>query len=345
MKRATRIAFLAGTILLIAGIGLFWGCNDNSTAPPAPTPPSNDFSIDVLSPTVTAGGATTLNITGGNPPYAVDLSTLDTTVAKVTLSGNTIHVTGVSGGFTYVVVNDSAVTTSGTPDSSRLRVAVTVSGAIHADLFPLLAGRYYSYTGFLVEVNTVATPKAGSYSASWTVAPVGGTTWLIQDSTTYNSHLTTRGFLIRKNVSGDFDFLQTLGPFYRAFSVPFTDSTAWIHIAKPSLGITGTPNTAQWTAFDTTVTGTIGGTSGLVRLQILASLSGAIITDSTAGHNTYASYYVRTWRKITLGSIVVQDDATTARLWLVKDIGPVQVNIAGDTENYGHFRILQSKNF
>lgn len=217
------------------------------------------------------------------------------------------------------------------------------------DLFPLVAGRQFVYTGFLVDTNSVETPVVGTqghYSASWTIAPYpadpSGKTWLIVDSTTVFNSTTVRFLLIQKDTStGDFMFLQTLGPFFRAVGSTSTDTAIWVKIAEPSVGAG-----VIWTAYDTTVvvTTNIGATS--VRLQIFGQIqSGVLITDSSSAHNSFTTYYVRTWRKITANGFTIQDDATTAKIWLAKDVGPVQVDIAGDTENYGHFRILKSKNF
>jgi len=218
---------------------------------------------------------------------------------------------------------------------------------ITEDLFPLVAGRRFVYTGFLVDTNSVETPVAssiGNYQAVWNVSPGPSGTWLIQDSTTVLSVTTTRFFQISKDTStGDFSFRQTLGPFYRAIHATYTDTAVWIRIARPSMGIA-----VIWNAFDTTVTGSIpGGGTANVRLQIFGEIEAKVsITDSSASHTVYpTAYRIRTWRKITAGGFVIQDDATTARLWLVANVGPVQVNISGDTENYGHFRVLEGKNF
>ncbi len=217
------------------------------------------------------------------------------------------------------------------------------------DLLPLVAGHQYVYTGYLVDTNTVSTPVAGTvgnYQAVWTLEPYladpTGKTWFFIDSTTVLGSTTVRILLIQKDSStGDFAFRQTLGPFYRAIHASYTDTLIWVQIARPSVGAGVT-----WTAFDTTVSGEFQGQAVGVHLQIFGTIdAGVSITDSSLAHNVYSAYRVRTWRKITVGTFVIQDDATTALLWLVKDIGPVQVDIAGDTENFGHFRVMTSKNF
>ena len=215
------------------------------------------------------------------------------------------------------------------------------------DLFPLVTGHRFEYTGYLVyplTVDSAVGPSIGAYGGVWTVLPGPSGTWLIQDSTNVAGVTSVHFFQIKKNTStGDFSFRQTLGPFYRAIGAVYTDTLVWIALAKPSMGI----NTA-WTAFDTTVTGNIPGVgSASVHLEIFGKVEGQFpVTDSSADHHVYPkTYRVRTWRKITAGGFVIQDDATTARLWLAADIGPVQVNISGDTENFGFFRVLKSRNF
>lgn len=223
------------------------------------------------------------------------------------------------------------------------------STPITDDLLPLVAGHQYTYTGYVVDTNTVSTPMAGTvgnYQATWTLEPYladpSGKTWVIIDSTRVTGDTSVKALLFQKDTStGDFAFRQTLGPFYRAIQAAYSDTAIWVQLARPSVGAGVT-----WTAFDTTVSGQFQGQAVAVHLQIFGKIDAQVaITDSSSAHTTYSSYRVRTWRKISVGSIVLQDDATTALLWLVKDVGPVQVDIAGDTENFGQFGVLTAKNF
>ena len=229
------------------------------------------------------------------------------------------------------------------------------------DLFPLVVGRKFIYTGYATAPGT-GTPipdPTNSYNTIWTVAsnaapsPLGGTATALVDSTTGpfgpGGFVVTvaRTLLIRKESNGDFLFMQTLGPFKRAFGIPVgtaaSDTLFWVAVARPSQGVGSTG--AQWTGYDSTFTGT-GGTQ--VQLQIFGKIEAMeTITDSTDSPTATPreTFRSRTWRKITVGGLVVQDDATTSQLWLVKDIGPIQVRIVEDTENIGHFRVLKSKNF
>ncbi|MBM2839567.1 MAG: hypothetical protein HW412_95 [Bacteroidetes bacterium] len=227
------------------------------------------------------------------------------------------------------------------------------------NLFPLTVGNKFTYTGYATAPGTGSQipDPTGSYQTVWTIAsnvapsPLGGVATAIVDSTrgpfgpgglVVN---VARTLLIRKDTTGDFDFLQTIGPFKRAFGIPTgttaADTLKWIAVARPSQGVGATG--ANWTAFDSTFTGAGG---AQVRLQIFGRIeTQETITDSTTIHTQYNAYRSRTWRRITVNGTIVQDDATTSRLHLVKDIGPVQVRIVEDTENLGHFRVMKAKNF
>jgi hypothetical protein len=306
------------------------GCKEDEVTPPAV------FSINVGEVTVAVGANGSITLTGGTTPYSIKVGP-DTTVATATLSGTTLSAHGVASGFTTLTVGDAA--------GAEATVNINISGAITAELFPLVIGHQYQYSGYAVSTSGVALPDPSKiYNTLWTVGPtVSGATYLF-DTTTFqhpSAGVITASrtlVLIKNNTTGDFMFAQTLGPFFRAFSIPRIDTVRFVSIAKPSLGIGGT-----WTAFDSTY---VDGSSTNIRLQIFGEvLTGESITDSTTSHTKHNAIRFRTWRRITVGSTVAVDNATTSRLWLVKNIGPVIVHIAQDTENLGHFRVLKSKNF
>src|SRR6266581_1162829 len=67
------------------------------------------------------------------------------------------------------------------------------------DLFPLVTGHRFVYTGFLVYPNTedsAVTASIGAYTAIWTVLPGPSDTWIILDSTTVGLTTTVRPFQI-----------------------------------------------------------------------------------------------------------------------------------------------------
>jgi hypothetical protein len=169
---------------------------------------------------------------------------------------------------------------------------------------------------------------------------------MIIDSTTLQGSTgvvtASRPLIIKQDVStGAFDFLQTLGPFFRAFAIlPLgrMDTTRWVRVADPSVGIGGT-----WTAFDSTYT---NATSNQIRLQIIGSLeAGETIVDSASTQGLHDVVRFRTHRNIFVEDQPVVSNATTSRLWLEKNGGPIQVHIAEDTENIGHFRTLKERNY
>lgn len=309
------------------------GCSDDTTAPPA------GFAVSSATASVAPGGNVVITISGGTTPYSV-ASGSDVTVATSVLAGANLTVTGVVGGFTTVTVQDAA--------NASITIPITVTGPITSDLFPIVAGHNFTYKGYAIA--TTGIPLADPtdrYQTVWTIGPsyppIPGST-VIVDSTrlihpTLGEILIARNLIIVKNpATGEFFFAQTLGPFFRAFNIARTDTVRVVSIAKPSVGIGNT-----WTSFDSTY---VDGTGANIRLEILGKVEdGEVITDSSATHTTHETIRFRTWRRISVNGAVVVDNATTSKLWLRKDVGPVQVLIAQDTENYGHFRVLSDKNF
>lgn len=243
----------------------------------------------------------------------------------------------------------------GCKDDATSPPAATVV-PITANLFPIVAGNHYEYKGYATQnsgAGGTPIPDPGNvYRTSWTIVstssptPLGGTAIVVVDSTTIPSAGTfVRNLLIRKDSVGDVSFLQTIGPFKRAFGIPnggtAADTLIWVAVFRASQGVGSTG--AQWTAFDSVFT---GASSSQVRLQIFGRIeTQESITDSSSTPVVRSTYKSRTWRKITLNGTVVQDDATTSRIWLETGVGPVQMRIVEDTENIGHFRVLSSKNF
>ncbi|MFI5251399.1 MAG: hypothetical protein ACHQQQ_03110 [Bacteroidota bacterium] len=219
---------------------------------------------------------------------------------------------------------------------------------ITVDLFPLVAGHTFIYTGYAINTTTAGSTKLPDplhvYRTAWTVGtPVNlgpfGAAVAIIDTTTLQGQSGLIGkktmlFIRKDSTTGDFSFLQTLGPFFRAFGINSTDTARWVAIARPSVGLGGT-----WVAFDSTFT---SAAAGAVRLQI----NGIVVDqedvmDSSAAHTIWHTYKFKTARAITAGSNT--NTFLTSELWLVANVGPVQVHIAEDTENIGHFRVLIQK--
>lgn len=221
------------------------------------------------------------------------------------------------------------------------------------NLFPLVPFRVFEYSGFRVDTNSVETPVPGTsavYQATWTLLGdlQQNGTFIIKDSTTVGTPNPQPTLLqiARDSSDGSFRFRQTLGPFYRAIAargitITYSDTLIWVLIVKPSVGVGGT-----WVGFDSTWSGS----SPLGPVDVRLTINGVIsypvaITDSTTAHTQHNTYLSTTTRKVVIGGQTVADGAITGRFWLAKDIGPVQLNIAGDAENYGHWRVLKNKNF
>jgi hypothetical protein len=230
---------------------------------------------------------------------------------------------------------------------------------ITADLFPLIAGRQFTYTGYATANSTsggapIPDPN-NDYLTTWTIgptvtSPLGGPAVALFDTTRINLPgigvvTVPRTLLVKKDSLGDFYFMQSIGPFKRAFQIPYGSSAAdtliFIPIVRPTQGSGSTG--VQWTAYDQTFTSS-GGVP--VRLEIFGRIeTQETISDSAAPPANHTVYRARTHRRVTVGGSVVQDDAETARLWLEPEIGPIQVRIVEDPENIGHWRFFVSRNF
>ena len=334
MKKLHAVMAIA-IITSLAVLLIVPGCSEDSTSPP---PASGDFAVSASEVLVAPGGNVNVTLSGGTAPYTIVAGT-DTAFATATLSGGTLTVHGTDGGFTTVTVGDAA--------SATATVAVSVSGPITVDLFPIVTGHRFTFDGYAIATTGVPLPDPSNvYNTVWTLAgpgPLPAST-VILDTTTLqhpSAGVITvgRNLLIVKNpVTGEFYFAQTLGPFFRAFGIPRTDTVRVVSIAKPELGIGGT-----WVALDSTYT---SGTGSSVRLEINGIVEGGgVVTDSSAANDPWETLKFRTWRRISVNGAVVVDNATTSRLWLHHGTGPIQVLITQDTENLGHFRTLKAKNF
>jgi len=320
--------FIACAIFTALVLFLIPGCTEDTVS----VPPG--FNVSSVSVSVAPNGDIIVTISGGTTPYSITAAS-DTTVATTSVAGGSLNIHGVSGGFTTVTVGDAA--------SASATITIVVTGAITADLFPLVMGNKYTYGGYAIapSTGTIFPDPSNRYQTVWTIGPAGplpGSTVII-DSTrlvhpSIGEILVARNLVILKNnITGEFFFLQTLGPFFRAFGINRTDTVRSIPIARPEVGIGG-----SWTAFDSTYTDS---TASTIRLQIFGEVeAGEVITDSAAAHGTHETVRFRTWRRITLNGTIVVDNATTSKLWLQRIFGPVQLLIAEDTENIGHFRVL-----
>jgi hypothetical protein len=311
------------------------GCSDDEPTTP---PPPDDFDVSVSAVTVAPAAGVDVTISGGTPPYSI-LSGTDTTFAKATLSGGTLNIQGVDGGYTTVEVGDAA--------AARTTISITVTGPITVDLFPIVAGRKFTFDGYAIATTGATLPDPSNvYNTVWTIGPPGplpGST-VIVDSTTLQHPsagviTVARNLLIVKNgATGEFFFAQTLGPFFRAFGIDRTDTVRIVSIAKPEVGISGT-----WVSFDSSY---VSGSGSNVRLEINGIVEGGeVITDSSTARDRWETIRFRTWRRISVNGAVVVDNATTSRIWLHDEFGPVQVLIAQDTENLGHMRTIKATNF
>lgn len=316
------------------------GCKSDSSTNPPPEP--TGFSSSSTSLTASPGGSANATLSGGTPPYSIETGP-DDTIATATLSGSTLTVNALISGYTSLKVKDSV--------NASIRIGISVTGPITYTLFPLHNNDVFIYSGYAINASSNGSGRIPDpnnvYQTRWTILgpnpgpfPPAGSFVILDVTTLHLTVDTTVGprtlVIIPNPVTGSFTFLQTLGPFFRATGVlPLgrQDTVRAVKIADPSVGIGGT-----WTAFDSTYPGA----NGDVRLQIVGALEGGeSITDSTSQKTTHDALRFKTIRNVFVNGIQVVSNAVTSRLWLVKNLGPVQVHIAEDTENIGHFRVLK----
>lgn len=264
-------------------------------------------------------------------------------------------------GFLFVAVVVAGIT--GCKDDGTTESPGTTVVPITGDLFPLVPGHKFTYTGYATSTSTtggVPLPDSGNvYRTVWTVgptvpSPLGGTAVALIDSTRLYvpgiGVITSMRTLMvkRDSANGDFYFMQTIGPFKRAFDIPVgtaaADTLIFIPIVRPAMGAGGTG--VSWTAYDQTFTSSPSTGSQQIRLEIIGRIEAQeVVTDSAASPAQHTVYRARTARRITVSGTVVQNDAETARLWLETGVGPIQIRIVEDPENFGHWRFFTGRNF
>lgn len=235
------------------------------------------------------------------------------------------------------------------------------------DIFPLVPGRQIEYNGYLTQ-NDTETKIANSDSGYYTKWSLFGTTKLstvfgplVPAGTTPDS-----GFLVkdttkipRFGVASKFTpifvsydpttakylFFTNLGYFYRAFQIKASgqttirsDSLRWITLADPRVKLNN-----EFTSFGPeSFSGTVSGSPATVVLTIKGKWEGK--ETITVGSTAYETFRLVVTRTVTLGTTTIAG-GPTAKLWVAKGIGPVQMHLYGDAETHGNFRKMTAKNF
>ncbi len=238
--------------------------------------------------------------------------------------------------------------------------ATSPSTAITDDIFPIVAGRKITYTGFLRApgaADTNITATGSFYQSRWTIdvyngataPPVvssGGTCTRIIDSVRVsplpgpNGTFAVGALLVQKSAATgavDFSFMTSVASFYRAVGLTSRiDSLRWIKLTDLASGIG-----VEFTCFDSTYS--IPGPT-TARLQIVGKFDGT--ETLTLAGSTFSTYKLTITRRVYLGgSAVAASIGQTAQLWVAPNIGPVKMILGSDDRNYGHYREFLSKNF
>ncbi|MEX0602016.1 MAG: hypothetical protein WD295_01660, partial [Bacteroidota bacterium] len=214
-------------------------------------------------------------------------------------------------------------------------------------------GRQLVFSGYLRDANadTNITATGAVYQGRMTVTsnaqatPVGGTSSLILDSSRVPTGVSeppfiwiVRPFFVKREPptgTAKFEFLTSIGLFYRTFGIARTDSLQWVTLVRQDTGLTN-----EWIAFDGTYTGAIG----QVRLVVAASIEGR--EELSLGGQAFNAYRIRAVRRIYLGGATTPSvTGTTATIWLQPNVGIVKFIFNSDGETPGFYREFQSKNF
>ncbi|MDP1675814.1 MAG: hypothetical protein Q8L88_03030 [Bacteroidota bacterium] len=258
-------------------------------------------------------------------------------------------------------------------DGDPVSVADTT---IPDDIFPLKATNRFVYSGYFTNADT-ETPIAGTdalYSTSWTLgssatpfSAIFGATYgglvsannggrtsasLIYDTTLIVPPLTPAGVTVKKftpifayydTVNADYYYMTNLGLFFRGSVIRDSanggirrDSLRFIKLASPRAKIGG-----EFTSFQQSY---ISYSNPLAPTTIVLTVTGKWESkvDVTVNDTTYSSYYLIISRTAKVGTATVAS-GVTAKLWLVKGVGPVKMFLAGDAEAPGNYRVLKSK--
>jgi hypothetical protein len=234
------------------------------------------------------------------------------------------------------------------------------SEEVPKNLFPLVPGRVIVFgEGYLTHeaTDSMIAGTNTTFSSQWIIA--GPSTVIphpslpvtvVLDTTSVTAMNLVRGrtfFIAQDTATGNFDFLTNLGLFYRDYKITAVagdttssiraDSLKWITLAKASEGLNKT-----WNAFDETFTGIYTGQTVQITLVIEARFEAK--ETITAGGVSYESYRLNATRKAYLGGNLVST-GITAVIWLVPDVGPIQMFLAGDAEAPGKWMKMTAKNF
>ncbi len=252
------------------------------------------------------------------------------------------------------------------------KITDPVDKTIPNDVFPLTAGNRFEYSGYFTNADTEV-PLAGTsafYNSTWLLgnpatpfSAVFGPTYgalvsannggrtsasLIRDST-----LTAPGgtrkftpiFAYYDSASADYYYMTNLGLFFRGSVIRDSatggirrDSLKFIKLASPRAGIGGSFESFQqnYVSYSNPTAPTT------INLTVTGKWDSKV--DVVVNGVTYPAYYLIISRTAKVGTATVAG-GITAKLWLVKGIGPVKMFLAGDAEAPGNYRELKSKNF
>ncbi len=252
-------------------------------------------------------------------------------------------------------------------------VTPTEDKNIPNDVFPLVSGHRFEYSGYFTNADTEQpiTGTSAFYSNSWTLgnpatpftaifgAQYGGYISLKNGGKTtaslvYDSTLTAPGgpkkftpiFAYYDTAAGDYYYMTNFGLFFRGSVIKDSanaagvrmDSLKFIKLASPKVGIGG-----EFTAYSSNFV-SYANPSAPTTITLTVTGKWESKVDVVVNGVTFPAYYLVISRTAKVGTATVSS-GVTARLWLSKGIGPVKMFLAGDAEVPGNYRELKAKNF
>ena len=259
-------------------------------------------------------------------------------------------------GFTSGPLYAYRVRTFSAANWSEPSLPVEISG-VPENLFPLVVGQRLSYSGYLTASSTgtkIESSEPG-YTARLTIGPVtsinsvypnppvnvSGTGIIVADSTDVPGGgigtITMTHFFDRDPSTARIRMLMNLGYFYRIFAINRSDSLQYILLMDPRQGLRN-----SYTCFTESYVGTIAGSSAIIGMTYTGQWVGTETIQTAVG--SFSTWLLEVRQTVTIGSTPVAA-FIVMRIWFAQGIGPVKMELSGNAEQYGHVRVLASKNF
>jgi len=198
-------------------------------------------------------------------------------------------------------------------------------GSLGAIIFTLYGAARRSYLAMALPV-MIAVFVTGIIVADSTDVPGGGI-----------GTITMTHFFDRDPSTARIRMLMNLGYFYRIFAINRSDSLQYILLMDPRQGLRN-----SYICFTESYVGTIAGSSAIIGMTYTGQWVGTETIQTAVG--SFSTWLLEVRQTVTISSTPVAA-FIVMRIWFAQGIGPVKMELSGNAEQYGHVRVLASKNF